>query len=215
MKGAVIYGLDPNVITVRRSRLTYGIGILNRFRHDIDPKSKLIVRDDIEWCTDVFDKFVVCDQAIAVNECVQRSYTPVNSRSKQKTSILNIYCAKDDVKFVTDPGVSLCGRLVLDLEEARSTSVSSTNSNSDPLNNSNTSNTNSERSTPEISTSVNELNSSKSVQNSKTFPINEQIDEPPREIVCSMIFGDTEVKIFAIDRSTGQQVKAEIDFLMK
>ena len=30
LKGAVVFGLDPTVVTVRRSRLTYGIGVLNR-----------------------------------------------------------------------------------------------------------------------------------------------------------------------------------------
>lgn len=74
LKGAVLYGLNPNSITVRRSRLTYGIGILNRFQPDIHPKSKLIVRDNINWCMDLFDKFVKCNQVIGVNECVERRY---------------------------------------------------------------------------------------------------------------------------------------------
>ena len=35
LKGAVLFGLDPTVVTVRRSRLTYGIGVLNRFELEI------------------------------------------------------------------------------------------------------------------------------------------------------------------------------------
>lgn len=30
LKGAVLYGLNPRAITVRRSRLTYGVAVLNR-----------------------------------------------------------------------------------------------------------------------------------------------------------------------------------------
>ena len=31
LKGAVLFGLDPAVIKVRRSPLTYGVGVLNRY----------------------------------------------------------------------------------------------------------------------------------------------------------------------------------------
>ena len=29
--GAVCFGLDPTVVHVRKSRLTYGVGVLNRY----------------------------------------------------------------------------------------------------------------------------------------------------------------------------------------
>ena len=31
LKGAVLFGLDPTIVNVRRSRLTYGVSVLNRF----------------------------------------------------------------------------------------------------------------------------------------------------------------------------------------
>lgn len=116
LRGAVIFGLDPSVVSVRRSRMTYGIGILNRFVHGFHPLSKLVVRDGIEWCTDVFDKFVLTDQSITSGDVVTRSYTP--AKCDQKFIVLNIYCSEEDnVKFITDKGVQRCGALVLDLNE--------------------------------------------------------------------------------------------------
>ena len=32
LKGAVMYGLDPGVITTRRAKLTYGIGVIVPFK---------------------------------------------------------------------------------------------------------------------------------------------------------------------------------------
>lgn len=160
--GAVLFGHDPTVIHVRISRQTYGVGVLNRFVKGKHPKHKLIKRDGIEWCTDVFDKFVLTDEPVTLGNTVIRSYTP--AKVGQKLSIINIYSAdKTDVKFITDVGVKKCGTLQLDLTKV--------------------------------------------------------IDKVParkrREIQARMEFGDTEVKVSAVDIDTGISVKANIDFLCK
>ena len=38
LRGAVQFGLDPSVVTVRRSRLTYGVGVLNRWQEGVHPQ---------------------------------------------------------------------------------------------------------------------------------------------------------------------------------
>lgn len=120
------------------------------------------------------------------------------------------------MKFVTDPGVSLCGRLVLDLDVS-SRSNSSTPSNqsrsnavTNEITSSNTSSTvaasNNERSSP----------TGENYTNSKSNELQSVDDEATREIVTKMIFGDTEIKLVAIDgQSNTQMVKAEIDFLTR
>jgi len=62
--GAVMFGLDPTVVGVRRSRLTYGVGVLHRFLPGKHPSTKKIHRDNSTWCKDVFDRFVVVDQEV-------------------------------------------------------------------------------------------------------------------------------------------------------
>lgn len=66
----------------------------------------------------------------------------------------------------------------------------------------------SERSSPEISSTSSENSTSLSTQSN--IPIG---DEQTREILTKMEFGDTEIKIQAIDAITGKSVRAEIDFL--
>jgi hypothetical protein len=93
LSGAVQFGLDPTVVKVRRSRLTYGVGVLNRFNPATHPESKLVVdKGGAEWCTDVFDKFVLTDQPLAVGDVVVRSYTP--AQIGQKVSFIRMFVSK-------------------------------------------------------------------------------------------------------------------------
>jgi len=67
LTGAVMFGIDPTVIGVRRSRLTYGVGVLHRFLLGKHPSSKKITKDNSSWCKDVFDRFVAVDQEVRRN----------------------------------------------------------------------------------------------------------------------------------------------------
>lgn len=112
LKGAVLFGLDPTIVNVRRSRLTYGVSVLNRFVHDYHPIEKKIVKDKVEWCADIFEKFVLVDQSISLGDIVLRKYTP--ARQNQAQCIISFYCSESDKPiYVTDPGVRKIGKLSL------------------------------------------------------------------------------------------------------
>ncbi|KAK3856539.1 hypothetical protein Pcinc_037148 [Petrolisthes cinctipes] len=114
LRGAVQFGLDPGVVTVRRSRLTYGVGVLNRYQPTIHPPEKRVVAAGSEWCADVLDRFVVVDESVAVGDVVVRSYTPATPA--QNTVILHLYATqRHDAKFVTEEGVERVGTLHLEL----------------------------------------------------------------------------------------------------
>ncbi|XP_057199853.1 heat shock 70 kDa protein 12A isoform X3 [Triplophysa rosa] len=119
LKGAVLFGLDPSIIKVRRSPLTYGVGVLNRFVEGKHPPEKMLVKNGTRWCTDVFDTFISADQSVALGETVKRSYTPANP--SQQVIIIHVYCSeKESVSFITDPGVRKCGTLKLDVSGTES-----------------------------------------------------------------------------------------------
>ena len=158
LKGAVLFGQAPGVVRVRRSPLTYGVGVLNRFVAGRHPPEKLLVRDGRRWCTDVFERFVAAEQSVALGEEVRRSYCP--ARPGQRRVLINLYCcAAEDARFITDPGVRKCGALSLELEPYDGASSGR------------------------------------------------------REIRAAMQFGDTEIKVTAVDVSTNRSVRAAIDFL--
>ncbi|XP_067324524.1 heat shock 70 kDa protein 12B [Anolis sagrei] len=163
LKGAVLFGLDPTIVRVRRSPLTYGVGVLNKFVEGKHPKEKLLVKEGKHWCTDVLEKFVSVDQSVALGEVVRRSYCP--ARSGQRKIIINVYCcATDDAVYITDPGVRKCGTISLDLDDVEGGSHSPKRG-------------------------------------------------ARREIRASMQFGDTEIKVTALDVQTAKSVRASIDFL--
>ncbi|KAK3563571.1 hypothetical protein QTP86_030979 [Hemibagrus guttatus] len=119
LKGAVLFGLDPGVIKVRRSPLTYGVGVLNRFVEGKHPPEKLLVRDGTRWCTDVFDTFISADQSVALGETVKRSYTP--AKPSQQVIVIHVYCSeREHVGFISDAGVRKCGTLRLDVSGTES-----------------------------------------------------------------------------------------------
>ncbi|NWX94587.1 HS12B protein, partial [Nothoprocta pentlandii] len=160
LKGAVLFGLDPGIVRVRRSPLTYGVGVLNKFVEGKHPREKLLVKEGKQWCTDVFEKFVAAEQSVALGEVVQRSYCP--ARAGQRRTIINVYCsARDDVAYITDPGVRKCGTISLELDGADEAGGA----------------------------------------------------RGRREIRATMQFGDTEIKVTAVDVRTAKTVRATIDFL--
>ncbi|TKS92695.1 Heat shock 70 kDa protein 12B [Collichthys lucidus] len=169
LKGAVLFGLDPTVVRVRRCPLTYGVGVLNRFVEGRHPRDKLLIKEGREWCTDILDRFVSVDQSVALGEVVKRSYTP--ARLGQRKIIINIYCSTtDDVTYISDPGVRKCGTITLDLPE--------------PL---------------PLPGAVGGAGAGGGPER--------------REIRATMQFGDTEIKVTAVDVMSNRSVRASIDFL--
>ncbi|XP_072310783.1 heat shock 70 kDa protein 12B isoform X2 [Eucyclogobius newberryi] len=165
LKGAVLFGLDPSVVRVRRCPLTYGVGVLNCFVEGRHPRDKLLLKDGREWCTDILDRFVSVDQSVALGDVVRRSYTP--ARIGQRKIIINIYCSRsDNAVYVSDPGVRKCGTITLDLPQ--------------PL------------PCPGATAGAPLLR---------------------REIRATMQFGDTEIKVTAVDVMSNRSVRVTVDFL--
>jgi len=155
------------VVVTRKSRLTYGVSVLNRFRRGIDPESKLVVRDGVEWCSDVFDSLVNVGESVAVGDTVVRRYAP--AAATQRLSVFTVYSTdKPHPRFVTDRGVRKCGTLRLEMEPTDAEG-----------------------------------------------PAEDAAAGLPREVQARMTFGDTEIKVVALQVSTGKTVRASIDFLSK
>lgn len=174
--GAVLFGLDPKVVSVRCARLTYGVGILNRFDPAKHPVQKRVHRNGVDWCTDVFDCFVSINQPVSLGTSVTRRYTP--ARSGQLLIVLNIYSSVHPVpSFITDPGVRKCGTLYLDLRQDEG------------------------------------QGSEGASRGGEGGVAVAGEDQPPREILVRMAFGDTEISVTALDVTSGKEVKATADFL--
>ena len=158
LKGAVMFGLDPSLIRVRRSRVTYGVGCLHRFDPDSHPPEKRVMKDGKEMCTDVFDTFVFAGQAIPHGHSITRCYNP--ARSSIKSTIITLFATENEsVQFITDQGVSKVAELKLEMPDTTGGRA--------------------------------------------------------RELRMTMIFGDTEISVQAVDCTSGQTASAHINFLCR
>jgi len=117
MKGAVLFGANPALVPERVSRYTYGVGISKEFIQGVHPEEKRYVnKEGFNYCTSIFDTFVMEGQDIALGETVERTYTPVEP---DQTSItFSIYKSpRKKVEFVDDFRVQNMGTITINISE--------------------------------------------------------------------------------------------------
>ncbi|KAL4235380.1 Heat shock 70 kDa protein 12A [Mactra antiquata] len=114
LRGAIIYGRQPDSITSRILRYSYGAEVTPKFDPAIHDESRK-TRDG-ERCLHVFRPFKMKDVEVSENEPVRRLYH--TTRAEQKTIVLKIFCTEhDDVKYTDDDNCNFVGTLSVSLNE--------------------------------------------------------------------------------------------------
>ncbi|ESO03024.1 hypothetical protein HELRODRAFT_80861 [Helobdella robusta] len=156
VKGAVSFGLNPEILTARKIASTYGAAVLNLFDAKKHLQNKQLEKDGKLWCKDIFDVFIKADELINCGHVVERTYVVADAESKKM--YVNIYSSPNKQPlYVTDADVSKCANICLDLSKAE--------------------------------------------------------NNLKRLIRVRMEFAATEIKVSAVDSSSGRQVEASIDFI--
>jgi hypothetical protein len=118
MKGAILFGLDPNrAILGRMSRYTYGISVCRRAQAD-DLPGKLFSHPRFSemWCHDIFDVFVKRGQLVKVNE--QISHVLEKHRPTDTQACMSILCSDSAPKYSDDPACQTLALLKLPMLES-------------------------------------------------------------------------------------------------
>uniref|UniRef100_A0A8W8L5J3 Heat shock 70 kDa protein 12B n=1 Tax=Magallana gigas TaxID=29159 RepID=A0A8W8L5J3_MAGGI len=117
LKGAVICGHEPQNISGRICRYTYGVKVNNKFDGTIHPHFKKILHNNIEYCDDIFNIHVRVGQIVKVGEPqVTQTYTVIEA--DQKSIEFKIYTSKNtEPTFVTDEGCKYLGTLTIDMPD--------------------------------------------------------------------------------------------------
>jgi hypothetical protein len=92
LRGAVLFGLNPGLVTVRRSKQTYGVGILKRFVRGVHPPGKYYTGS----YTEVKMKFYMFWQ----NSTILRGIKFVQAVKSFTLNMKNIYMIRDYLYFV-------------------------------------------------------------------------------------------------------------------
>ena len=117
MEGAVIFGIEPSTILIRKAKYTIGYGILNPWNDKIHSGKgkKYLNEEENRWyCQDCFEEFIKINQNLRYEEEISRS--SFLKTKNQKIVTLEFYKTKKvNPIFVFEEGVIKIGECTLDL----------------------------------------------------------------------------------------------------
>ncbi|XP_052076812.1 heat shock 70 kDa protein 12B-like isoform X5 [Mytilus californianus] len=117
LKGAVQFGFNPQVISPRIGRFTYGVSTNKRFRPHTDPEDKKQIVNGVMYCRKRFGKHVERGQSIEQGEVSeQKTYNPLTA--DQNRIILPIYVSLSlDPQYVDEKDCTYLGDLEVDMSD--------------------------------------------------------------------------------------------------
>ena len=123
LKGAVMFGHDPTIISERRCRFTYGIQTCKLFDKNIDQESKIIIDEDgAIRARDRFDIHVKIGQNVKTGVFQpSRIYSPM---TREQTSIIfRLYASSNASPVYTDEiGCKNINSRIIDISELKGSS---------------------------------------------------------------------------------------------
>ncbi|VDI16443.1 Hypothetical predicted protein, partial [Mytilus galloprovincialis] len=116
LKGAVLYGHQPKVISARVLRRTYGIQSL--WGPHMQPESKKSYLVDINRCKDLFFKYAQAGEQVETGHEVSQVFQVF--KPNEQTLECTIYVSTDpNPRYVTDPSCQRLGNVIIPLPEMR------------------------------------------------------------------------------------------------
>ena len=116
VKGAVMYGINPNIVQERVAARSYGFRIAVPFDSAKHPKSKAVFHNRVKMCEDVYDEFLICGHRVLNSgEPFTKRYFPVEP--DQRKMRIKVYSAPHTVKYVDDRGSKHMASIVVDMPD--------------------------------------------------------------------------------------------------
>ncbi|XP_062611441.1 heat shock 70 kDa protein 12A-like [Saccostrea cucullata] len=116
LKGAVIYGFDPKMISARVVKYTYGVGINNLFIEGTHPQSKRTVINGKAYCKDMFDIHVQKGDTVHIDETTDKTYYPLYD-DQTAVNFRVFTCTHRDPMYTDDEGCKEIGSLTVPMPD--------------------------------------------------------------------------------------------------
>jgi molecular chaperone DnaK (HSP70) len=114
LKGAVLFGHQPKIVSRRIAKITYGIQSWPEWDADLHPVSKKVDRNGKTRCRDVFLKYITIGDSIESGHAVSKVFQALNP--EETTLQCNVYRSTDEnPRFITDPTCQRLGILIIQL----------------------------------------------------------------------------------------------------
>ena len=105
LRGAVMYGQNPDTIETRCSKYTYGVETKAKFNPSIHPEDHKVVIDGEEYCRNVFTRIVKVGDPVKIGHRFEHRFSPIHA---DQTEInLDIYRSKQIDPRFTDSETKL------------------------------------------------------------------------------------------------------------
>ncbi|XP_018545038.1 heat shock 70 kDa protein 12A-like [Lates calcarifer] len=118
VKGAVMFGRNPEVVASRKSAFTYGIAVSEEFDESRHKAEKKFTADGRELCRDIFMKLVEIDENVGWNETRKHIFHPV--KADQTAATIRFYnTERKNLKYVDEWGVDDVGSFTVGMPDTR------------------------------------------------------------------------------------------------
>ncbi|XP_030581645.1 heat shock 70 kDa protein 12A-like [Archocentrus centrarchus] len=119
VKGAVMFGRNPAVVTSRKSAYTYGFATaesFDKFKHKADKK---FTADDRELCNDIFCQMVSINEDVGWDQPREHNLNPVKA-DQTEMNIIFYRTERKNPKYVDEWGVEQIGSFVVKMPDTTS-----------------------------------------------------------------------------------------------
>ena len=114
LKGAVLFGHQPKIVSRRITKITYGIQSWPEWDADLHPVSKRVVMDGQTRCKDVFSRYITIGDSIESGHAVSQVFQALNP--EETTLQCTVYrSTHTNPRFITDPTCQRLGILKIQL----------------------------------------------------------------------------------------------------
>lgn len=114
LKGAVLFGHQPKVVSQRIARYTYGIQSWPDWDPDMHPETKKVNINGQVRCKDVFFKYITKGERIQSGHEVSQIFQAL--KPEESTLECTVYISSDDnPRYITDPSCQRLGVLTIQL----------------------------------------------------------------------------------------------------
>lgn len=113
LKGAVLYGHNPKVVSSRTCNNTYGVAVVAPFQQGIHDPEKLFITHGEELCNDIFHNIYTINEQVYIGEKRSISLTYKyedgdNDDKRKEENVVEIFVSdKENPMYVTEEGTRL------------------------------------------------------------------------------------------------------------
>ncbi|XP_052792658.1 heat shock 70 kDa protein 12A-like [Mya arenaria] len=122
LKGAVLYGHNPQIIASRVARFTYGLKTTEEFDETKHKHKYKVVKNGVAFCSNLFQIYVFKGDEVETGQVITKKHKPKDNQNPGGYVTFEMYLSTtDSATYVTDPSCYALGKLEVRMPEDANT----------------------------------------------------------------------------------------------